>query len=642
MDRSLVIRQALKWMIGALAGSLLAIAMLAAALSIASYFRAPLIRLLSACTGREIEVQGSLQAHLVSLTPRLIAENVTIRNPPWMPPGATAEVTRLSLVVELLPLFTHSVVIRRLEADGATLHLVRDSAGRANWQWTEPGKREEAGAPIILSLSIRQAHVELDDAPRQLQFEGIVTAQDVPEAQGTPWLRVVGAGQLNGRAATFAINGDPFVSIKAKQPYRFTFAERSSGSRLDGHGFLPRPFDFGALDVTFAAAGLDLKDLYFLTGVSLPNTGAYGLSGTLVREGAHFHYGDLVATFGQSDVRGTLSIETSSGRPRFDADLYSHLLRMMDLGAQAAGRGAAPEAGKDLLLSDVQVPLSGMRRSDGAVKFHAEGLTVGKLRMHAVAALVKIDHGVLLAAPLSAAFTQGTISGRVSIDATREVPSTDLDLRISDLRLDQLDRKDLGQPPFDGLLQARIVLKGLGNSIHRVAATANGTVTAVLPRGAIRAEIDLARGLGLLLSKDGEQTGVRCGLANFQAREGTLFAQSLLLDTDPVVITGTGEIHLDSEVLDLALSGRPKTRRLLRLRSALSIRGTLAHPLIGIEARKSSAQTGKAAGLGILLLPLEPLRAFVDPDLAKDADCTAVVAEARTDGVRVSASNSSR
>src|ERR1700677_1841314 len=99
MDRSLVIRQALKWMIGALAGSLLAIAMLAAALSIASYFRAPLIRLLSACTGREIEVQGSLQAHLVSLTPRLIAENVTIRNPPWMPPGATAEVTRLSLVV---------------------------------------------------------------------------------------------------------------------------------------------------------------------------------------------------------------------------------------------------------------------------------------------------------------------------------------------------------------------------------------------------------------------------------------------------------------------------------------------------------------------------------------------------------------
>jgi uncharacterized protein involved in outer membrane biogenesis len=636
MDRSLVIRQALKWMIVALAGSLLAIAMLAAGLSIASYFRAPLIRLLSACAGREIEIQGSLQAHLVSLTPRLIAENVTIRNPPWMPPGATAEVARLSLVVELLPLFSHSVVIRRLEADGATLHLVRDSAGRANWQWTEPGKREDAGAPIILSLSIRQAHVELDDAPRQLQFEGIVTAQDVPEAQRIPWLRVVGAGQLNGRAAAFAINGDPFVGIKAKQPYRFTFAERSSGSRLDGHGFLPRPFDFGALNVTFAAAGLDLKDLYFLTGVSLPNTGAYGLSGTLVREGAHFHYGDLVATFGQSDVRGTLSIETSSGRPRFDADLNSHLLRMMDLGAQAAGRGAAPEAGKDLLLSDVQVPLSGMRRSDGAVRFHAEGLTVGKLRMHAVAALVKIDHGVLLAAPLSAAFTEGTISGRVSIDATREVPSTDLDLRISDLRLDQLDRKDSGQPPFDGLLQARIVLKGLGNSIHRVAATANGTVTAVLPRGAIRAEfaelagIDLARGLGLLLSKNREQTGVRCGLANFQAREGTLFAQSLLLDTDPVVITGTGEIHLDSEVLDLALSGRPKTRRLLRLRSALSIRGTLAHPSIGIEARKSAAQT------------LEPLRAFVDPDLAKDADCTAVVAEARTDGVRVSASNSSR
>jgi uncharacterized protein involved in outer membrane biogenesis len=180
------------------------------------------------------------------------------------------------------------------------------------------------------------------------------------------------------------------------------------------------------------------------------------------------------------------------------------------------------------------------------------------------------------------------------------------------------------------------MLTGHGRSLHELAASANGTVTAVLPHGVMRASlaelagIDL-RGLGLLLTRNREETAVRCGVASFQAQDGTLSVQSLVLDTDPVLITGSGTIHLDTESLDLALHGRPKRPRLLRLRAPVLVRGTLKHPSIGIEARTSVAQAGAAVALGVLLTPLAAVLAFVDPGLAKDADCAALLAQAKTD-----------
>jgi uncharacterized protein involved in outer membrane biogenesis len=185
---------------------------------------------------------------------------------------------------------------------------------------------------------------------------------------------------------------------------------------------------------------------------------------------------------------------------------------------------------------------------------------------------------------------------------------------------------------MQGLLRIRVQVQGHGTSLHEAAAGADGTVTAVLPTGALRdslAELtgmDL-RGAGLLLTHDARETAVHCGVASFRARAGTLTAESLVIDTDAVLITGDGSIHLDTEALDLALRGHPKGVRFLRLRAPVLVRGTLAHPSVGIQPRSAVAQTG-AVALGVLLMPLAPILAFVDPDLAKNADCEALMAAA--------------
>jgi uncharacterized protein involved in outer membrane biogenesis len=155
-----------------------------------------------------------------------------------------------------------------------------------------------------------------------------------------------------------------------------------------------------------------------------------------------------------------------------------------------------------------------------------------------------------------------------------------------------------------------------------------------LQHGAVRSSLaELAgfdlRALGLMASGNKEDTAIRCGVASFDARDGKLTAQTLVIDTEPVLITGGGTIDLGSETLDLRFEGRPKRPR-LRVRAPLLVRGTLGHPSFSIEPKKPAAQAGGAIALGMLLTPVAAILAFVDPGLARDAACAELLAQARS------------
>jgi uncharacterized protein involved in outer membrane biogenesis len=621
----------------------------AAALIISNHLRGPVIRYVETHSGRQVRVQGKFDTYLFSLHPRLVAERVTIGNPPWTSSGITAEIGHLSLTFDWGALALSRLAIRRLEMEQATLYLSRDENLRANWQLNDPGTSGlGTGPPLIRSLSIPNARVHLDDRRRHLQFEGTVSAGDLPGQSSRSGLRIQGAGKLNGRQANFTINGDPLATVAPEQPYRFEFTENSSGSRLNGQGVMPHPFNFQEVEATFEAVGEDMRDLYFLTGLKLPDTGAYRLSGKFARQGLRMRFSDLDATSGRSDMRGTVLIDANLSVPsHVEADLRSQLLRVSDLGRRAAGRTPKPADGPRLVLPDTALRLTGVRRSDAVVNFHAQALEAGHVTLRTVAARMTVDRGRITVAPLSAALREGQMTGELKFDATRDVPAADVDVKVANLRLGQFAREgaqsagqntdgDARPSPLDGPLQARITLKGHGNSIHELAATANGKVTAVLPHGALRsswaelAGFDL-RGLGLMAAGNQEDTGIRCGVASFDAQDGTLTAQSLVIDTEPVLITGEGTIDLGSETLDLRFQGRPKHPR-LRVRAPLLVRGTLGHPSFRVDPKKPAAQAGGAIALGVLLSPVAAMLAFVDPGLAKDADCTALLAQARSGG----------
>ncbi|MEO8316429.1 MAG: AsmA family protein, partial [Pseudomonadota bacterium] len=499
MDKASNLRKSLKWTLIALVSFVvIAVLVLAgtAALVDAGHFHAQILRYVVAKSGREIRVAGPVHTRLFSLHPMFTARQVVIGNPPWMPAGNTAEIAQLSVDFDL-SLLPPSWSIRSLQLDTVRLHLLRDEKGLSNWR-SKP-LRSGDGPPLIHSVLMRDAQVDLHDARRHLDFEGLVTAQDRPAVKGLRPLHVEGAGQLNGRAVSITLDGDPLATVSQRKPYQFRFSERSSGSRLTGSGSLLRPLDFRNLTTTFEAAGEDMQDLYFLTGLTLPDTGAYQLAGKLVRSDLRFTFTDLVATTGRSDMRGTVTVDSTRERTQIDAQLHSKLLRLKDLGKEAAERATEPKDAP--LLPAAPLRLKALRRNDGVMNFQVDHFDAGRIQLKAATAAVRFDHGKLSVAP-SAAFADGNLSGSIIFDASHEVPTAEMNLGFTGLRLEQLAKARAAGPPFEGLLRGRVILKGEGISAHGIAASANGKVTVVLPRGAVRASLaELAgvdlRGIGL-------------------------------------------------------------------------------------------------------------------------------------------------
>jgi AsmA family protein len=603
------LRRGLKWLLGGLVG-LIAIALLLAAALDAGYFQGPLVKFLASRAQRQIRVDGPLRLRLLARNPRLVAEHVTVGNPPWTPSGTAVQVDKVTVVFET-PRLGRDLEIARLEIEGATLHMFRDSSGHANWQIKNPDKSVPQGLPITHALLMRDAHVLLEDAQRHRRFDGNVSAQDANAAQAAQPLRIDGSGQLNGRPVSFEVIGDPLRTARSDTRYAFTFTERSSGSHLTGKGVLLQPFDLHYFDASFEASGADLKDLYYLTGTNLPDTGSYHLSGKVARRGYTSSFRDLAVTFGLSDVHGSVSIDQQKEQSNIAADLNSQSLHLSDLGPRAAGRDPESESERPLLLSTAAPDPSALRHMDAAVKFRARRVDAGRVTLSAVAASITIDRGLLTVTALSADVLDGKLNAQLKIDARKEIPAVDLDVRITGLQLGQYARKAAGPPAIEGPLGLRVILTGRGKSLHQVAASADGSIKATLRGGAVRdslaelSGVDL-RGLGLLLAKNKKEIPIHCGIASFRAHDGVLTGQNLVLDTEPVLIAAEGVAHLDTESLDFVLRGYPKSVRLFQLRAPILIRGTLAHPSVGIQAHDSKL-------------------VLIDRGNAKDADCESLL-----------------
>jgi hypothetical protein len=53
-------------------------------------------------------------------------------------------------------------------------------------------------------------------------------------------------------------------------------------------------------------------------------------------------------------------------------------------------------------------------------------------------------------------------------------------------------------------------------------------------------------------------------------------------------------------------------------------------PHVGVEPKKALVQVAAATALGVLLTPVASILAFVDPGLAKNADCAPLLEQAQT------------
>jgi uncharacterized protein involved in outer membrane biogenesis len=131
-------------------------------------------------------------------------------------------------------------------------------------------------------------------------------------------------------------------------------------------------------------------------------------------------------------------------------------------------------------------------------------------------------------------------------------------------------------------------------------------------------------------------------VAAFQIQDGQAKVEKIIIDTETVLIEGEGSINLGAEELDIDIAGKPKKLRFVRLRTPVTLTGPLRKPNVGIDAGDTAKQIGIAGIVGAILTPLTAALAFIDPGLAEDANCAALLAEAEKSLPKESVSSTSQ
>jgi len=651
-------RRRIAWTVGVFLALAVAAAILGAIWDW-NWFRGPVAAIASGRMHRQVTITGDLKVHPWSWQPSATVDGVHIANPAWAsgsPVGKAelADIGRIAVQIRLAALFAGHLDLRLLEFDQPKMALYRDGDGRATWDFSDGSKPDEPlRMPPVRKFIIDGGQLVYRDDQRKLSFTGTVEAKEAL-GQVNRGFQMVGQGALNAQPFSLNVTGGPLLNIDRNKPYPFDADIRAGQTYVTAQGAVPKPFDLAQFYMNVTSRGPDLSDLYGLTGVPLPNTPPYNLRARLSRDAHLWKVDNIAGKVGSSDLSGNLSVRTGDKLPFLTADLHSRALNFPDLGALFGGaRKTGPVASpkqkavaqqmqqQARIFPDATLNFSKIRGLDADISFKADAITGAPIPLRSGSTRVKMNAGLLRAEPLELDLPQGRISGFVQLNGRQTDAITDLDLRLSNARLENLlPVKFQGAQPFAGTVVARATLHGTGDSVHDAMADANGEVMIVAPGGQINqtlaelAGVDLVKGLGLLFAKNQATTPIRCGVLHFTGRGGVLSADRLIVDTDPVLIDGGGVINLDKETLEFTVRGHPKKFQLVRLVAPITVSGPMLSPKVSVRKGQAIAQGVGAAALS-LLTPAAVLLPFVDAGLAKNADCAGLMAAGKAEGAPV-------
>jgi hypothetical protein len=181
--------------------------------------------------------------------------------------------------------------------------------------------------------------------------------------------------------------------------------------------------------------------------------------------------------------------------------------------------------------------------------------------------------------------------------------------------------RDLGTDFIvEGRLDADIEVASRGSSVAGLMAGLDGKTSVVMGKSKVDNKhidllgADLSSSLFRLLNpyrQGAEQTVVNCFVSRFHIEKGLASSTAMVLDTESVSVVGEGEIDLRTEKMDISFKPFPKkgvgisgvgkvSLSLGELAKPLKLAGTLSHPSLAIDPKRTAVTVGKALG-GILL-----------------------------------------
>jgi len=646
--------RSLKWIAGVLF-TLLALAALFIAVFGWNWLRAPIERMTFEKTGRELAIDGDLEVTFGWPLPHIRAGAVSFANPAWARENQMVAAEALEVTVDLLQLLGGKIVFPELRLERPVIYLEQGRNGKKNWL-LDLEQQDEAARIQIGRLALDHGVVGYDDAVQQTSIRSALSTSDVssdtsPAGVGPgAGLSFTAQGQYKGLPLKAHGSGGPVLALRdEKSPYPLQVELAIGHTGIKADGTITSLLKLSAMDMRLAVHGDSVAQLFPLLGIAFPETRAYATDGHIVHSGKVWRYEKFSGRIGDSDIAGSVEVDTGGKRPAMKAELVSSLLDFADLGpligarpgsvqaakqaAPAADHMAASTPAKVRVLPDMPFKTDRWDSVDAEVTLKAKTIRATELPLEDLAVHLSLRDEVLTLDPLDFGVAGGHLSAVISLDGGKNPILAHAQVRARKILLARLFPRVALTKTSIGQINGEFDLAGKGNSVGRMLATSSGKLGLVVAGGEIsklmmeKAGLHLWEILALKVTGD-RLVKLRCGVAEFDVKEGIMNVDALIFDTDVTTIIGTGSIDLGQEKLDLTLNQKTKNTSPVALRSPIHLRGNFARPDVGVDKGRVAARALGALTLGVVS-PLLVLIPLVDAGPGSDSDCRQLVRDAR-------------
>ena len=615
--------------------------------------------------GRRLSLSGEIRIK-IGFPPVLETGDAALQNAAWGLRPDMLSVKRLEARVDLLPLLSGIVRVKRLDLVDVALLIETASSGVSNWDFAATAKPAPSPAPppaaepgpdifACEELSVENGTLVFIDhrsgSERTARIDRLAFKAEDFHSSATV--------QLQGRIDALPVQisgriGSIAGLITPAAPWPVELTAQAAGMDISVSGSLRKPADLAGFDLSVAAKGADLANLQQITGAPFPLSGPFTISGRLSDpEAGSWKVSDMAATLGEDRITGVLSVKAGAERPFIEARLTSERLDLRPLlhraGQAAAGGAAAPRPQKPRkIFSADPFDFSWLQRADVSARVDVAHLLLPRLAANAVHGTARLEAGLLRLQPLTAGVGGGRLELDLALDTRAPAAALDASLKVAGLDIHAMLKALWSAEPIDGLLNLDIKAHTAGSSPAAWMAHMNGDVVAVAKNGHFPSNYwellgaDLRTQLTRLLDPPAQPatvTQVECLVLDFNVVNGIARSDVMLLVTDRMLATGVGEVNLKEEELRFAFKPVPREDDRSKLTGGFSLSlgglsepfvltGPLSDPALSISTVDAAKTLAKAVGGALLLGPVGLAAVFLEHSSSAADPCRTAIAAA--------------
>ncbi len=580
-------------------------------------------------TGRKLTISGNLDLAL-SLTPSIAVQGVAFENAPWGSDETMIKIDELAAEVELVPLISGDVEVKRVLLRGVDILLETSSTGKGNWEFDPQGDEHEettespsgdGSIPVVNDLHVSDVRIRYLETQAGVEHALVLETMTLRAPSRSAPLELNLDAVYNSETVSLSGTLGSLSALRGNDmlPLKLDLSLLGASVVLDGTVKSPRQAK--GFNLGFEVAGDNIADT-LKRAMVMSGAGSQSplpanpikMSGAVRDVPGGFAIDGLQLTLGDSDAAGNVALGLDGVRPRVTADLSSNRFDVADV--QAAGQSnedtTDQQADDGRVFPNNPLALGGLKAVDADLVLSAKQIVVNGMNLMNTETNLSLKNGHLKISDFGMDFGGGRVDGLADLNSSEQPLILTMDVQGSDIDYGRIVEDMTGKKMLEGSLDLSLDAKGQGGSVRSLMAGLDGKLRVVSKKGRIDSgALALLSGSLAGVLGDGGANEIRCAVVDFDIVDGIATSKATVFETGGLSVVGVGKINLKDETLDLYFDPRAKNPSLLSVAEVgIVAGGTLKDPTFRPDAGdvvKGAAEIAAGIATGGISLLVESI-----------------------------------